>query len=162
MALTEVKEVVIQYIKKYRFAAVILLTGIFLMVIPEKNVEKPENTTTNQEIKADVQTSLSELLSKVHGAGKVEVLLTQKFGEEILYQTDDSKSSDTLRNSTVLVSDSTRDKTGLVRQINPPVYKGAIVLCQGADNAAVRLALVEAVKSTTGLTSDRITILKMK
>jgi len=36
------------------------------------------------------------------------------------------------------------------------------VVCQGADRAGVRLAVVDAVKSVTGLSSDRITVLKMK
>jgi len=42
------------------------------------------------------------------------------------------------------------------------LYRGAVVVCQGGDNASVRLAVVEAVSNATGLTSDRITVLKMK
>ena len=162
MALTDVKQMISQYIKKYQYVAVVLLAGIMLMVIPEKKAVETEDLSKNQEVKMDLQMSLSEILSMVHGAGKVKVLLTQEKGEEILYQTDDSKASDSLRTNTVLVSGSAREETGLIRQINPPVYKGAVVLCQGADNASVCLALVDAVKSITGLTSDRITILKMK
>ena len=59
-------------------------------------------------------------------------------------------------------SDSSRNETGLIRQIIPPVYRGAVVLCQGAENANIRLQIVEAVKSVTGLSSDHITVLKMK
>jgi stage III sporulation protein AG len=162
MALTEAKKIVLQYIKKYSFALMVLLTGILFLTIPEQKKLEPEIDKTIQVVTMDLQDSLSECLSKVHGAGKVEVLLTQKYGEEILYQTDDSKTSESIRTNTVLISDTSREKTGLVRQINPPVYEGAIILCQGADHGAVRLALVDAVKSVTGLTSDRITILKMK
>jgi hypothetical protein len=38
---------------------------------------------------------------------------------------------------------------------------GAVVVCAGADDAAVRLELTQAVKSFTGFGSDRITILKI-
>jgi len=41
-------------------------------------------------------------------------------------------------------------------------YSGAVILCQGADNAAVRLQIVEAVSAFTGLGSNRIIVQKMK
>ena len=41
-------------------------------------------------------------------------------------------------------------------------FAGAIVVCQGADNAEVRLRIVEAVSAYTGLGSNRIMVLKMK
>ena len=43
-----------------------------------------------------------------------------------------------------------------------PVYQGAVVVCQGAENSAVRLAVTEAVSALTGLSSDRISIVKWK
>ena len=39
---------------------------------------------------------------------------------------------------------------------------GAIVVCQGGDNATVRLAIIEAVSNVTGLGADKISVLKMK
>ena len=38
---------------------------------------------------------------------------------------------------------------------------GAVVVCEGADNAAVRLDILRAIGSYTGFGSDRITVLKM-
>ena len=38
---------------------------------------------------------------------------------------------------------------------------GVVVVCQGAENARVRLDIIQAVSSYTGFTSDKITILKM-
>lgn len=38
---------------------------------------------------------------------------------------------------------------------------GVVVVCKGADNAAVRLNIVRAIVSYTGFGSDKITILKM-
>lgn len=39
--------------------------------------------------------------------------------------------------------------------------KGAVVVCAGADNADVRLDVINAVKTYTGFRSDKITVLKM-
>lgn len=39
--------------------------------------------------------------------------------------------------------------------------KGAVIVCDGAENAAVRWNILRAVGSYTGFGSDRITVLKM-
>ena len=39
--------------------------------------------------------------------------------------------------------------------------KGVVVVCEGADNAKVRLEIIRALSSYTGYSSDKITILKM-
>lgn len=155
----------ITLIKKYRYMLLLVTTGIILLNIPaaeKADVQEKAEPSTPQSI----EESLSHILSMIEGAGSVEVMLTQMMGEEILYQTDDSKTSgeysQDIRKNTVLIEDSNRVEGGLIRQRNPPVYQGAIILCQGADKASIRLAIVEAVVDVTGLSSDRITVLKMK
>ena len=49
-----------------------------------------------------------------------------------------------------------------MRQVNPPTYLGAIIICEGADDANIRLAVVDAVSKVTGLGANRISVLKMK
>ena len=39
---------------------------------------------------------------------------------------------------------------------------GAVVVCQGADDAQIRLNVTNAVAAYTGLGSDKITVMKMK
>ena len=105
------------------------------------------------------------MLSKVHGAGNVEVMLNVSQGEKTIYQVDEDlsegDSSSSSQTQTVILSDSQRNEYGLVQQINPPTYLGAIVLCQGADDPVVKLALVDAVSKITGLNANQISILKM-
>lgn len=165
----EITGKITEYLKKYRVAVLVLLVGILLMALPERTEtepvqSQPEAATT---VESDVlQESLEKILCQVEGAGKVQVLLTEAEGQKTVYQTDNdvdtSDSSRRQQQKTVIVSDDSRGEGGLVRQVNPPTYLGAVVLCQGANRAAVRLAIVEAVASATGLTSDKITVLKMK
>ena len=162
------KNALISFASKYRYVILILLLGLSLMLLPSgkrtqsstaPSIEVAENADTIQE-------QLSQILSNIKGAGEVAVLLTQAHGEEIIYQTDDkdSTSNDTITASrdTVIVTDASRSNNGLIRQINPPVYMGAVVVCQGADNPAVRLSIVEAVSKATGLGASKISVLKMK
>ena len=154
--------------KKYRFPALILMLGIILMTLPikEKKAAEPVQTEEQNISQTDLQGALEDILCLIQGAGKVRVLLTEAAGEQTLYQTDEDMQangeSESIRQDTVLLTDSAREEAGLIRQIIPPVYQGAVILCQGADSAAVRLAIIQAVASATGLTSDKITVLKMK
>lgn len=155
------KDIAEKYIKKYSAILLIVLIGIFLMVLPSKQESPSESQATIPETPS-LQESLSAILSKMEGAGKVEVLLTQAEGEKICYQMDEDRSENNLRKDTVLMTNGSREEEGLIQQILPPTYQGAIVLCQGADNAKIRLSITEAVMRVTGLTSDRITVLKRK
>lgn len=158
----------VEFIKKYRYAALVLLLGIVLMLIPtgggkeEAVTEQPAATQTEQ----TMEERLEELLSQIQGAGKVRVMLSFSSGEQTLYQTNDDivtgTDSSTMRQDTVTVTDAGRNETGLVKQVIPATYLGAIVLCQGADSASVRLAIADAVSKITGLGTNQISILKMK
>ena len=160
------KEQLMQTVKKYRYVAVIVLVGVILMMLPEKNIPPPVQEDNEIRQPVTIQESLGIILSKMEGAGMVEVLLTEKAGEEILYQMDEDKrktdTSQEIAQNTVLTENSQKGKSGMIRQIIPPQYQGAVVLAQGADSATVRLALVEAVMSATGLPSHNITVIKMK
>ena len=144
-----------------------MLIGIFLLCIPEKEPEELIRQTqeTVQQQKT-LEQELEDVLSKLDGAGKVRVLLTESSGSETYYQQDEDRMEDEggkqIRSDTVILTDSGRGQSGLVRRVDPPVYLGAVVLCQGADSARVKLAVTEAVANATGLSTDRITVLKMK
>jgi len=164
----EWKKKVIDFLGKYRYAAIVLLIGIVLMLLPSYvNSGRTETVITNKEESIlTIEEKLSLILSEVKGAGEVRVMLTLASGEETLYQTNEDYSigdnTNTKRSDTVTVTDAQRNETGLIRQQNPPKYLGAIIVCNGADSPEVRLAVVEAVSKVTGLGADDISVLKMK
>ena len=156
-----------QFIQKYKYVALVLVVGIVLMVIPaEKEQTTPLVLTSGEDRILSVEEKLTQILRQVKGAGEVQVLLTEAFGQETIYQTnEDITHNDTAsssRGDTVTITDSQRNEQGLVRQQNPPQYMGAIVVCQGGDQPTVRLAILDAVSKVTGLGADKISILKMK
>ena len=154
-------------IRKYRYVCLVLLIGVILMMIPTKksttstHIDSIEQTMPQE----DIVTQLEAILSMIEGAGKVKVMLTVAFGEKTIYQTDVDKTGGdnaSERTDTVLITDGNRNQSGLVQQINPVIYLGAIVVCQGADRAEICLAITEAVAKVTGLGANRISVLKMK
>ena len=152
--------------KKYRYPLLVLLVGIGLMLIPVKKDQDQEPVVAPVHEERSMEERLEEVLAGIEGVGKVDVLLSIEKGETVIYQTDeDKRSSDndlSDRESTVIVTQSDRAEAGLVRQVDPPKYQGAVVVCQGAYNASVRLAVVDAVSKATGLGADRIVVVKMK
>lgn len=150
----------ITYIKKYRYVIWILLLGVLMMVIPERKPEQQTAPTSSEAEENELERELAEILSRISGVGKTDVLLTEESGSDTIYQTDTGQNASNV--DTVILTDGSREEMGLIKQVLPPVYRGAIVVCQGADSASVRLAVVEAVKSVTGLSSDCIKVLKMK
>lgn len=159
---------IIQILSKYKYILLIMVAGIALLLLPSTNNSATQNTGISEsEVNIlSVEDQLSQILGSVKGAGKVQVMLSISNGEETIYQTNENHTSDADRIShdtdTVTITDSGRAQTGLVRQVNPPTYSGAIVVCQGADDPGVRLSIMEAVSKITGLRTDKISVLKMK
>lgn len=155
-------EHILEMLKKYRYGILILVVGIGLMLLPTSQQDKQEPSVIHQEDSCTMSDSLEEILEKIDGVGRVSVMLTQSAGEITIYQQNSDQSLDTLREDTVIITGENREEQGLVRQVIPPKFQGAVIVCQGGDRAVVRLAVVEAVCALTGLSSDKITVLKMK
>ncbi len=142
-------------VSKYRWALLILLLGVVLMLIPSAETGEDLPASTEAVVQKDeTAEQLAAILSQIKGVGKVQLLLTVETGQSTVFQTDGEK--------TVIVTDGNRTQSGLVQRVESPEYRGAVVVCQGADSPAVRLSIVEAVSSITGLNTDRISVLKMK
>lgn len=144
-----------ELVSKYRWAVLILLLGVVLMLIPSGQDRQSEPAATEAtEPAEDLEGRLANLLTRIQGVGKAEVLLTVQTGKTTVYRIDED--------GTVIVTDENRTQNGLVERVEAAQYRGAVVVCQGADSPTVKLNVVEAVASVTGLSADRITVLKMK
>lgn len=144
-----------QALGKYRWAVLILLIGVVLMLIPSgSTLKQTQQMQESEQTADDMEQRLTDILSKVHGVGKVQVMLTLEAGETTVYRMDED--------GTVIVTDQNRAQSGLVERVEAQKYRGAVVVCQGADSPSVRLNIVQAVAGVTGLSSDRIVVMKMK
>ena len=153
-------------VKQNKLVLLIIILGLLLMLIPGES----DNSSADMEILAktepDIQKEIEEILAQIAGVGNVRIMLTVAEGERTVYSRDeqraDSSDRTELHTDVVRITDAQRSENGLIEQIISPVYQGAIVVCQGGDSSTVRLAVVEAVCDITGLTADKVTVLKMK
>lgn len=154
------------FFEKYKYVLLVIAIGLALMLWPAKKsdgVSVPSQAQPAQQL--SLTEELSGILAQIRGVGRVRVMLTEQSGSQTHYQTDTSGTQDTdstTHDSRTVLITSGGSEAGLITSVSPPVYLGAIVVCQGADDPAVRLAVSQAVSSVTGITTDRISVLKMK
>ena len=152
---------------KYKYVLLALAAGVALLLWPAGEREKPAPSAPDGAAEefdlAALEEKLSQTLSRVEGAGKVTVALTLKSGMEQVPVTDRTTSAGERENRTeekTVVVGSGSDQEAVVRLRRYPVFQGALVVCEGADQAEVRLAMTQAVSALTGLGTDRVTICK--
>lgn len=153
-------------VEAYKYPLLVLLLGAGLLLLPREGSAQPtaapETAVATAEEPAALEAKLENLLSQMEGAGAVQVVLTLEKSASYTYQTDRETRDGEERRETVLVSDGAGGEAPVTQETAYPVYQGAVVACQGADSAQVRLDIVRAVASLTGLSSDRITVIKLK
>ena len=98
------------------------------------------------------------------GAGKVKVVLTLRSGTRQILATDgkttEKGESIDSQVSTVVVSKGSGNEETVALQELAPQYQGALVVCPGGNDPAVKLQISEAVAALTGLGADKISICK--
>ena len=154
--------------QKYKYAFIIFLVGILFMIVPGKLLGSEDRGEVREVVEqgGSVQQELEEILSYIKGAGTVRVMLKELSGEETIYEVNEdisvSDSSSDTKIDVITITDQNRNEHGLIKQVNPPKYQGAVILCQGGDDPSVKLAITDAVSKITGLGADKIAVLKMK
>jgi len=153
---------------KYKYALLVALIGVVLLAWPgwkPKDLDgAPAPAGNVEEDREAMEERMRAILSQIDGVGSLELMLTvdSTNRQEYAMDTELSYSGQTAapddysrRTETVVVADS----PVVARDISP-AYRGALVVCEGGGNAEVKLAVTEAVSSLTGLSSDRITVVK--
>ena len=155
--------------KKRLFIIVAGIVGVLLLVVSEfipgseEDVEITENddemSFTSYE--KDIEERLKNLIESIDGAGKVQVMVTIESGDEKVYATESKKTENNEEKNYVLVDIEGSD-SGLLLKIAQPEIRGVAIVCQGADSPTVRNAVVGAVTSVLGISSNRVNVSKMK
>ena len=157
---TAVREKILPVLKKYRAVLAVLLAGVLLLTSGHSgNTEQVQtasaDTTVSQSFDLnDFQQELQARLAAISGAGRVELMLSLDQTEESVYAVNTRQTSGS-------DSRSRESDVSVVKRVLP-VFRGAVVLCDGADDASVRLSVTQAVSTVCGIGADKVTVLKMQ
>ena len=154
---------------KYRYVLLVVLVGAVLLLLPTGGgaSAQPDGTAAGAALDYDpskLEARLEAVLSRVEGAGEVEVVLTVRSGPRQVLAEDRTQEREGDRESgestTVLLSRGSAGEETVAVEQRSPQFRGALVVCSGGDDPAVRLTLTQAVSAVTGLGADRISICK--
>lgn len=182
------------FLKNKNNLILLVLVGILLLVINlpvEKNSTKSKLSDSEsdniskqsaaeddlQEYCSYLEEKLAKILSKLEGAGKVEVMISMKSSEEKIVEKDQSVSrSDTeetdsqggnrkissfdSRESTIYDSGSTSQP--YVVKVLVPKVEGIIVIAQGAGTGNVSKNISDALQALFGIEAHKIKVVKME
>ena len=156
--------------RKYKFVILIILAGVILMMLPTgnkvKTADKTVSTTQENFSLEDMEEKMTDVLSHIQGVGKVRVMLTLKSGSSLQLAENRSTSlrdtEDRQERDVVTLNRGSGYEDVVVTEQTYPVYQGAVVVCQGAGDSSVHLAVIQAVSVLTGLGSDKITVVQWK
>lgn len=151
-----------------------ILAGVLLMLVTlpqgSKETEQAEEETTQQFDLEAFEQQICSSLSAIDGVGRIEVMLSLETGEESVYASDvtqssqssgENASSENYQSTMSILSDGSYGERPVLVTSNYPTFRGAVIICDGADDSRVQLELTEAMSSLCGISSDHISVLKM-
>ena len=157
------------FFKRYKFVLIVIAAGLILLALPSgADKSRAEATKGDPGAEEDfsvdaLEEKLSEILSRIEGAGKVSVMLTVKSGTERILAADrEISESGTERDGTeeiVVLSRDGGEEVVLIGQ-NYPTFQGALVVCPGGGDPQIQLQITRALSALTGLGAGRITVCK--
>lgn len=154
---------------RYKYALGVLLLGVLLMLSGHRSGS--ESAPAEQPPaydRAAVQREMEAALAAIDGVGRLRLVLSTDGSEErelardasLSYEGSSAAPTDyEKRSETVVLGSGSGASVVVTREVYPRVT-GALVVCEGAGSAEVRLAVTQAVSALTGLTSDKIAVVR--
>ena len=136
---------------------------------------KDDNTSNNSEKKAyNLEQELEDILSKIEGVGKVQVLITYSETSQVIAMYNENQNISVTEETDSQGGVRTIESTDASKEIildgesNPitekmimPKIEGAIIIAEGAGNASLKTNIVQAVSAVTGIATHKIQVFKM-
>ncbi len=152
----------------------LLVIVLYLTGQPTKPAQAPEAGEAQLSAPADPrgdETRLQEALSKIKGAGAVEVMLTYENGKELVpaYETDTETSqqsgggivSQSASTRPVTITSGGQEEAIVLKEVEPSI-RGVIVIAEGAENIEVRMDLARAASKALGIDADKVEVFTME
>ena len=147
--------------ERYRYAILVLVFGIVLLLLPARTgaQERENQTVSPGEFQLEeFEQRLEDILSRIEGAGETRVILTIDSGSRRVLAQDQERDGTSGAATTVVVGKGSGMQEVVSLQTLAPGFRGALVVCPGGGNSNVRLQLIEAVSALTGLGADCISV----
>lgn len=156
-----------QFLKKNRYAALIILAGLLLLIWPfsggSSESQAKQETSVSQVGEyeynlTELEQKLTKALSEIQGAGETDVILTLSNTGSVELAKNQTSKDGSVETSVVVVKNGASQEGVVEVEHQYPTFLGALVVCEGGGNSEVKLRMLQSVKALTGLSSDQISI----
>lgn len=169
--------------KKLQYLGILLVVIVILAIYftstasPVSQEPVSQAKSVSETASSSIEEKLQETLSRIEGAGHVQVMITYESSAEIVpaisvdtqisTTTDDrdngssTTKSENTQSEIVTVNGSDGNNALVLKENSPPV-KGVIVVAEGADDIGVKLSLLSAVETILNISPDQVDVYKMQ
>lgn len=164
---------------------ILLITVIAINAILSDGKEEEEtvvNTIENNNVKfeasnTDLESRLEDILSKINGVGKVEVLINYSETEQVVAMYNENKKETATEEQDesggtrvikendvqkdVIYQEKDGEKIPITQKTIMPKIEGTIITAEGAGSTEVQEKIINAVEGATGLASHKIQVFEM-
>lgn len=169
------------------FLILLIITVIAINMIWSKDEDQPEeeeasykvlaseNSNIKENTEYDLQTELEDILSKMDGIGKIDVLITysqtstvvpmySKTESSTVTEETDSGGGTRKQESSNLNKEviTDGDNKAITQTVILPKVEGAIVIAEGGGNATIKANIIQAVSAVTGLATYKVQVFEMQ
>lgn len=159
---------------KYRAVLIVLLAGMLLLASGGWFKDSTQTNNQSQDLSpatdefelVSFEKQLNAQLGAIAGVGRVSLMLSLEETEESIYavntrETRSDTSGRSFESDLTVLSDGSYGESPVTVKSLLPTFRGAVVLCDGADVDTVRYAVTRAVSTLCGIGADKVTVLKM-
>lgn len=163
---------------------ILLITVIAInAILSDKDEEETVvNEIENNNVKfeasnTDLETRLKNILSKIEGVGKVEVLINYSETEQVVAMYNENKKETATEEQDesggtrvikendvqkdVIYQEKDGEKIPITQKTIMPKIEGTIITAEGAGSTEVQEKIINAVEAATGLASHKIQVFEM-
>lgn len=135
------------------------------------------NSNNNELSEYNLEENLEDILSKIAGVGKVQVLITYSESSEVvvmyneknsLNSTEETDTNGGVRkieqtdtDKEIIYEEKDGEKTPITQKVIMPKIEGAIITAQGATDPTIKTNIIQAVSAATGISTYRIQVFEM-
>jgi len=162
------------FVCKYKYIAAILFVGLILLLLPGGNTDDIADAVyAGVSFRTeDFEKRIESALLQCEGVGRARVILSVDSGPESVYAKEAKQTvreqesgvvteSDSDMKPSIMSEGSGRERPIVIKELYPE-FRGALVICDGAEATSVRKCIIESVSALTGLSTERISVVKMK
>lgn len=145
--------------KKLQFViiAICLIIAIYIVIVSFQNKNEKQVNSIDNYVE-NLEKRLSQTLSKVDGAGDVDVVITVESGMRTVLATKTTTTENSFGVETVETPIVVNGKTVVISEMYPEIV-GVLIVCKGANNISVMTKLQQATISLLDININQIEIL---